>query len=441
MKPLITLTIVLLLFVHCYPQKTDKNKPIPQITLSNSIYYSDTSFTDLPGNGFLLDIGDEILAVTCKHALWQNRTKGIRTVNFDGKLNVWKMVVLNDSSQYVILGDLINQNNNETIGERNTDYDYLVFKIKENHSKIIPLKLSSTSAKSGDTLYQVGWTYRTKKSEPEPFTAITYGYSGSSLLINSLIRQNNAGLSGSPVINKSNELVAIVSSWKFDTETQNWFEAPCSTDYLWEVLFSYWLDKNKKEKSIKSFREFISHYKVLNGYEIEVSSYLYTELFFTDWYKSKEFKYGSIDNFSQWATDLAQIYGIKITEDNYRKSLLIFDRWKENYSSGKMEIKDLEQMLNNAKVSLPNFIDFCEYSKELSAKEKHDKAIDILLFADKKIQHMGQLYAFLGDAYLAKGENEFAKDTYLKCLQTYPEYPQAIDGLEKLKTIEKMKSK
>jgi tetratricopeptide (TPR) repeat protein len=433
LKLLIVLAVLLLLPIYCHPQKNENNIPISQITLSNSIYFSDTSFTDLPGNGFLLDIGDEILAVTCKHSLWQNRPKEIKTINFLGKLNEWKMVVLNDTAQYVILGDLINENNNETIGERNTDFDYLIFKIKENHSKIIPLKLSSTHVKSGDTLYQVGWTYRTKKSEPQSFTTIAYGYSGSSLLINSLVRQNNAGLSGSPVINKNNELVAIVSSWKFDTEAQNWFEAPCSTDYLWKVLFSYWLDKNKKEKSLKTFREFISLYKVLNGNEVEVSPYLYTELFFTDWYKSKGFKCGSIDNFSQWTTTLIQTYGIKISEDNYKKSLLVFDSWKENYSSGKMEIKDLEQMLNKAKVSLPNFIDFCEYSQELTAKEKYDKAIDILLFADKKIQHMGQLYAFLGDVYLAKGEKELAYEAYLKCLQTYPEYFQAIDGLEKLK--------
>lgn len=344
-----------------------------------------------------------------------------------------EMVVINDSSQYVILGDLINVNSDESIGERNTDKDYLVFKIKENHSKIVPLKLSSTLAQSGDTLYQVGWSYRIKKSNAQQFTAIANKYSGSGLYISSLIQQNNAGLSGSPVINKKNELVAIVSSWKFDNETQNWSEAPCSIDYLWNVLYSYWLDKNKKEKSIISFQEFLSNYEKLNGVRLDVSSYLYTELFFIDWLKSKGLKYGSMENFNQWTDGLMKSFGIKVAADNYRKSLLIFDSWKDGFSTGKKEVKDLEQMLASEKVAIPNFIDFCEFAQELSAIGKYDKAIAILQYADEKIQHMGQLYAFLGDVYLAKGEKDLAKEAYNKCLQTYPEYPQAIDGIKKLK--------
>jgi len=432
MKYLIQLLFVCGLSTLCYPQQNEINKPARQMTLSNSIHYTDTSFTDLPGNGFLIDIGDEVLAVTCKHTLWTNRPKDLKTIYFNGKLKDWKMIVLNDPSQYIVLGKLINENINETIGERNTDKDYLVFKIKENHSTIKPLKLCGSKVIQGDTLYQVGWSYRTKNSEPQAFNAIAYDYSGSSLLSNYLVQKNYAGLSGSPVINKNNELVAIVSSWKFDIATQNWFNAPCSIDYLWEVLYSYWLIENQQEKSINSFQEFISNYGKINGGNPEVSSYLYTELFFSDWLKSKGYKYGSLENFSQWSADLLKTHGLKITADNHRKSLLIFDGWKENYSSGKMDVKDLEQKLNEAKVSIPNFIDFCEFSQELSAMGKHDKAVALLLFADEKIQHMGQLYAYLGDAYLAKGDKLSAKDSYLKCLKTYPEYPLAFDGLEQL---------
>lgn len=433
MKSLIALAVVLVLSVHCYSQQNDKNKSIPQITLSNSIHYADTSFTDLPGNGFLVDIGDEVLAVTCKHTLWLNRAREMKTIDFGGKLREWKMFVINDPSQYIILGDLINSNKGETIGERNTDNDYLVFKIIENHSKILPLKLSPGKVLPGDTLFQVGWTYKTKKSQPQSYLAIAREYSGSSLLISSPVQQNHTGLSGSPVINKNNELVAIVSSWKFDIGSGNWFEAPCSIDYLWQVLYSYWLGNNNKEKNVKSFREFLSNYKNLNVGKPEVSPYLYTLIFFTDWLKEKGFRYGSMDKFSEWSGDLKRKYGIKITADNYRKSLLIFDEWKESYSTEKMEIRDLEKMLNDAKVSLPDCIDFCEYSSELSARGKHDKSIALLQFADKNIQHMGQLYAFLGDAYLAKGDKGMAKDAYLKCLKTFPEYPQAVEGLKKVK--------
>lgn len=425
----LTLCFQFIVVLCAFTQK----KPTPQITLSNSIQYSDTSFTDLPGNGFLIDIGNEILAVTCKHTLWVNRSKGMTAIDFKGKLKEWKMIVHNDPSQYVILGDIINANSNEAIGERNTDRDYLVFKVKKNHSKITPIKLSPKPIPIGDTLYQVGLSYKIKKSNPKSFATIVKGYSGSSILTNFIVQDNYAGLSGSPVININNELVAIVSSWKFDIDTKSWFNAPCSIDYLLTVLYSYWLEKNKKTKSINSFQEYLAHYKSLNGYIPEVSSYLYIELFYADWLKSNGFKYGTFECFSKWTTDVMKANGIKIITDNYRKSLLIFDSWKEAYSNGKMNINDLEKMLEVEKSSVPNFINFCEYSKELSDIGEHDKAIALLLYADEKIQHMGQLYAFLGDAYFAKGEHDLAKNAYFKCLKTYPEYPQAIDGLAKLR--------
>lgn len=408
-----------------------QNKPINQITLSNSIHYTDTSFTDLPGNGFLIDFGGEVFAVTCKHALWTNRAKEMKTVDFQGQLKEWKMVVLNDPSQYVILGDLINTNKNEPIGERNTDKDYLVFKIKINHSKVIPLKLSLKAVQPSDTVYQIGWTYKTKTSVAKPHTAVAGGYLGSSLIIKSVVRENNAGLSGSPVINKNNELVGIVSSWKFNMQSQQWFEAPCSTDYLWEVLYSYWLKKSNIKKGVSAFQKFLSIYN--NANKSEISSYLYTELFYTDWLKNRGLKYGSVEKYSQWTDIMIKKYGVNIQSDNYRNSLLIFDGWKNNYINGKMNIIELEKMLADAKNSIPNYINFGEFAQELSVLGKHQKAIDILLFADEKIQHMGQLYAFLGDAYLAKGDKILAKESYLNCLKTYPEFPQAIDGLEKLK--------
>ncbi len=424
--------ISLLFFCFFYFNAFSQDKPFANINLTNSIQYTDTAFSDLPGNGFLIDIGDEVLAVTCKHTLWVNRSKHIRSVDFKGKLKEWRMVVTNDPSQYIIMGDLINKNSSESIGERNTDMDYLVFKVKENHSKITPLKLSAKPVQLNDTVYQIGWSYKIKKQAPQSFTAIARGYSGSSLFVNSVIQQNNAGLSGSPVINKNNELVAIVSSWKVDLNTNKWFEAPCSTDYLWSVLYSYWISKNKKQKSIKTFQEYLDYYKALNGYKPEISSYLYTELFFGDWLKSKGLKYGSLESFSQWTDFLLKNYSIKIIADNYRKSILVFDSWKDGYINNNKTEKDLEQMLKLAKVPVPNFMEFCDFSKELSAKGLHDKSIALLLFADEKIQHLGQLYAYLGDAYFVKGDRVLAKEAFLKCMKKYPLLPEAIDGLKKL---------
>ncbi|MFH0736702.1 MAG: trypsin-like peptidase domain-containing protein [bacterium] len=413
-------------------QKNTTDKKL-SITLVNNINYVDTTFSDLPGNGFLIDIGDEILAVTCKHVFWENRPGNLNSISLDGKIKEWKMYVKDDVLQYVILGELLNTDNSEIIGERNTDKDYLVFKIKENHSKITPLKLSLTSVQPGDTLSKTGWTFKNKNAAVRVYKATAFDYSGSSLLIQNLVPQNEAGLSGSPVTNSNNQLVGIVSSWKYELSKQNWYEATCSTDYLWEVLYTYWLNKNNKEKSIKSFQEYLTSYQNLNGNKPVVSSFLYTELFYNNWLKSKGIKYGTVINYNEWSQELLKNYKIKIVLDDYRKSLLIFDSWKEKYISGKSALNDLEQALKTQKVFLPNFINFCEFAQEQTALGNQNKAIELLLFINDKIQNMGQVYAFLGDAYYAKGEKDLAKESYLKCLQTYPGYPKAIEGLDRLK--------
>jgi len=426
-------TIIITGLLAASPCTFSQNNVRADITLSNSIEYVDTSFTDLPGNAFLIDIGDEILAVTCKHTLWVNRPEGMKTISFDGKLKAWKMYVINDPSQYVIAGDLINANDKEAIGERNTDEDYLVFKVRENHSLVKPLIMSTIRAVAGDTLYQVGWTYRNKSTGPQSYPVIVSKYLGPALLANPVIQQNYAGLSGSPVVNKNNELVAIVSSWKPDAESGKWFNAPCSVDYLWQVLYSYWMSKNAKQKSISSFQEFLESCRKLNNLKPVISSYLYTELFFTDWLKSKGFKYGSPEKYSRWIAEEMKSKGIEITPDNYIKSRLIFDQWKEEYIMGNSDFKLLTERLTGAGVAIPDLISFCEFSQELTSMEQYDKAVSLLLWADEIIQHMGQLYAYLGDAYLAKGERDLAKENYMKCLSTYPEYPKAVEGILRLR--------
>ena len=147
----------------------------------------------------------------------------------------------------------------------------------------------------------------------------------------------------------------------------------------------------------------------------------------------KKYQYGSISNYALWSSEILKNYGINIVLDDYRKSLLIFDSWKGNYITGKMKFSDLEQQLKAENTVLPNFIDFCEFALDLTTLDKHQKAIDLLIYTNEKIQNMGQVYAFLGDVHFARGDKNSAKECYLKCLQTYPGYPMAVKGLTKIK--------
>ena len=400
------------------------------VTLTNSIQFKDTSFIDLPGNGFLIDIGDEVLAVTCKHVLWENKPNDLLFVNLDEKLVEWKMINRDDTSQNIILGELINKNENKKISERNTDEDYLMFRIKENNSKTIPLKISPFRAAENDTLIKAGWTFKTKNLPLKPRFALAVGYSGGSLLIKSTNMENEAGLSGSPVLNNKNELVGIVSTWKYDNERTNWFEAVCSVDYLWYEIYRYWCRKNSKICSLQNLQEFLLYYKQINNRSPELSSSFYIRYFFKDWLNSRGIKNLSLKGFNIWASEIKKEYNVSVILENYYKVLFCFSDWKETFRKGTGTLNSFEDLMIKKGLYLPDFIEFCEFAEELCSAKEYKKAIELLTFAAEKTNNMGQVYAYLGDVYLAKGDKTKAKESYLKCLETYPGYPKAINGLK-----------
>ncbi len=433
MRKFIVCTLLLTAALACPAQAQEKTAP--DIVLANEIRYTDRSFTDLPGNGFLLDTGDEVLAVTCKHVFWENRPPDMNTVCLAGRLAEWRMVVRNDPKQYIILGELLNENAAEPIGERNTDRDYLVFRVKENHSAVKPLKLSTIRMKPGEAVTKVGWTFRTKNEAPRIREAVVTGYSGPALLVRSLVPENEAGLSGSPVRDGKGALVGIVSAWKFDDDAGEWREAPCSTDYLWEVLYGDWLRKNGRPKGVASFRQFLARYALRNGVQPEVSDYLWTDLFFGDWRKARGLAC-SPESFARWAAAMKEKHGIVVKADNWRKSLLVFGEWQEQHLAGRSDFAQLEKALADAGLPLPGFLDLGEFARRLSDAGQHDRAVALARLAAEKTPHMGQAYAFLGDALRAAGNPAQARAAYEKCLQTYPNYPPAQDGLTALKNAE-----
>jgi len=417
--------IIAILLFSLTSNAQDKAK-FPNITLVNSITYNDTSFTENhPGCGFLIDIGDEILAVTCKHVLWENKPLNISSVDINDQITSWKMFIRNDKSQYVILDKLINNNPKEKIGEWNTDKDFLVFTVKKNHSNIKPLKLASARAQKGDTIYKVGWAFKDNNVPQQIYKSSVFKYSGPSILIQDFVRSNQAGTSGSPVINKNQELLGIVSSWKYDNETKAWYGAPCSTDYLWEVIYDYWLQKNNMQKNYASFNLFISYYNKKNSTAAIPSDNLITNLFFDNNICTRA-------DYDAFKKEAEKELNIKLNEDLYLTNNLIFNEWKSNYLMNKSDIENLKKIAEKENNFYYDFMMLSMFGLELIDSNNLEKALELMLFTQDEFPNNGQVYAFLADVYSAKGNKENAKINYEKCLKFYPGYPYAKDKLRNL---------
>lgn len=114
----------------------------PQITMINQIEYTDKNHP-VAGCGFLLDTGDEILAVTAKHVLIYFKSETMESVSFGETLKLWKMLPKNNPDVVVVIDKLINENPEEPLRKIPPERDWLLFTIKERSQNIQPLKFRS----------------------------------------------------------------------------------------------------------------------------------------------------------------------------------------------------------------------------------------------------------------------------------------------------------
>jgi hypothetical protein len=205
--------------------------------MTNYVEFRDTKFNNaLAGCAFLLESENEIFAVTCKHALWVAKSDTMKHIHFEGTLKEWRMRRKDDSMKYVIVDKLLNEDTEELIGEDVIHKDYLVFTIKENNSDVKPVKIRETKIKRGEDLYLVGWSFKDKTGTQKIYRGKFYKSIQDHILIEMKDNNDLAGLSGSPVLDKEGLLVGIVSNFTFDEETKLWYNSPCSTEYLKEVI-------------------------------------------------------------------------------------------------------------------------------------------------------------------------------------------------------------
>ncbi len=203
----------------------------PQITMINQIDYTDKQHP-IGGCGFLLDTGDEVLAVTAKHVLKYFKSDSMNTVSFGNTLKQWRMFPKDSPDDIVVLDSLINEDSTESLDQIPPEKDWLLFTIKEQSPNIQPLKFRTEPLEEGETVYIVGWRYSDKDCPQVVYEGnFVRSESGSFLITTKELADNTIpGLSGSPVIDAKGYLLGLMS------QKAEKMERPSSLEYPRKLL-------------------------------------------------------------------------------------------------------------------------------------------------------------------------------------------------------------
>jgi hypothetical protein len=184
----------------------------PKIAVVNQIDYTD-GHHPVAGCGFLLEVGDEVLAATAKHVLTYFKSGEMDSVDFRGSLKSWKMFPKDRPAELVVVGELINQDSGESLQRIPCERDWLVFTVEQASEEIQPLRFRTTPLQEGEPVYVIGWRY-TEKSCPQIVYEGEYVRSerGAVLItVEKLIDNTIPGLSGAPVIDARGYLIGMMS--------------------------------------------------------------------------------------------------------------------------------------------------------------------------------------------------------------------------------------
>ncbi len=185
----------------------------PQITMINQIEYSDTLYP-IAGCSFLLDTGDDTLAVTAKHVLTYFKSREMNSVSFRKTLKSWKMFPKDNENDEVVIDQLINKDENEPIEDVPPEVDWVLFSIKSKSKNIQPLRFRNAPPVKGETVYIIGWRYSDKNCTQRIYEGTYVESAQGTVLISTKELADNKmpGLSGSPVIDSDGNLIGIMSS-------------------------------------------------------------------------------------------------------------------------------------------------------------------------------------------------------------------------------------
>jgi hypothetical protein len=191
------------------------------------------------GNGFLITYKNKLFAVTVKHALLEAKTPTLTSVYLRDEIKEWRIHPNNNIQEFIVLDRLLNANKNEAIDMKVLNKDWLVFEVKENKSNLVVLKLRESDFELGEVLTAYGCSYANKEScsqDEYQGTFISVEKNNLRIAMPELDLSKLRGLSGSPVLDKNNRLVGIVSNILKSNSGEGFDFAPASLHYLRSVL-------------------------------------------------------------------------------------------------------------------------------------------------------------------------------------------------------------
>lgn len=202
----------------------------PRIAMLNRILFTDSNHS-MAGSAFLLRNDDEIVAVTAKHVLRYFKSETMDSVAFRDTLIRWEMFPKDAPLEVTVIGELINEDPQESLERIRTDRDWILFTIEQLSDDVEPLRLRTTPLLAGETVFVVGWRY-TDEGRQFVYRGRYVRSEGGTLLIDvpQLADNTMPGLSGAPVIDGRGYVVGMMSSKSGDLQRLS------STDYPKEVL-------------------------------------------------------------------------------------------------------------------------------------------------------------------------------------------------------------
>ena len=246
----------------------------PQIALTNNIYYKNGDRYIHPsfayaGTGFLVNTGDDTVAVSAKHILLIARNKKSSAVSINKELKLWSMKPKGNNVDSVVIDKLINEDSSEVIEGNNSsifERDMIVMSVKKASPNIYPLRVRYFPVQKNEKVYFLSCAYGDNTCKVIEGTVVNkYGLD---IVVNT-VTPMQPGASGSPLIDANGWLVGVFSSVTTESSINKDVAVAISTEYLKDVL-SHKANLNEPKKD---YGEILVKITLHSGPEAAINEY------------------------------------------------------------------------------------------------------------------------------------------------------------------------